>query len=55
MQGLVNCHSFPLQGREIIRCGFLDLWAHDDLNFAERARLVGISCRHLRDNGYSRP
>lgn len=51
VQGLVNFHSFPLHGREIIRSAFLDLWAHDDLNFAERTRLVGHMCRHLRDTG----
>ena len=51
VQGMVNCHSFPLHGREVIRAGFIDLWAHGDLNFAERSRLVGHLCRHLRDTG----
>ncbi len=51
VQGLISCHSFPLQGREQIRCAFLDLWAHDELNFAERARLVGTLCDHLRARG----
>jgi hypothetical protein len=51
VQGLANYHSFLLQGREVIRTGFLDLWAHDDLNFAERARLIGHVCRHLRETG----
>jgi Acetyltransferase (GNAT) domain len=51
VQGLISCHSFPLQGRERIRCAFLDLWAHDELNFAERARLVGALCTRLRTQG----
>ena len=49
VQGMVNSHSFPLHGREIIRAGFLDIWAHDDLNFAERARLIGHLLRYLRE------
>ena len=52
VQGMVNCRSFLLQGREVIRGGFLELWAHDDLNFAERARLIGHLCRHLREMGF---
>ena len=51
VQGLINSHTFPLQGRELIRTAFIDLWAHDDLNFAERTRLVGAFCAHLRAQG----
>jgi hypothetical protein len=51
VQGMVNCHSFPLQGRELIRCAFIDLWAHEDMNFAERTRFVGHLCTHLRRQG----
>jgi hypothetical protein len=51
VQGLVNYHSFPLQGRELIRCAFIDLWAHDELNFAERVRLIGHLCARLREQG----
>jgi hypothetical protein len=51
VEGMINCHSFPLHGREVIRCAYIDLWAHDDLNFAERVRLVGHLCAYLRANG----
>jgi hypothetical protein len=51
VQGLVNYHSFPLRGRELIRCAFVDLWAHDDMNFAERVRLIGHLCARLRREG----
>jgi hypothetical protein len=51
VQGVVSCHSFPLQGRELIRCAFLDVWAHGDLNFAERTRFIGTWCEKLRTMG----
>jgi hypothetical protein len=51
VEGMVNCHCFRLHGRELIRCAMIDLWAHQNMNFAERVRLVGHLCTHLRNQG----
>lgn len=47
VQGVISSHALPLLGRQLMRCAFIDLWAHDDLNAAERVRLVGHLCRQL--------
>jgi hypothetical protein len=51
VQGLVSSHGLPLLGRKMMRCAFIDLWAHDDLNAVERLRLVAHLCRQLRTTG----
>jgi hypothetical protein len=51
VEALVNCHTFPLQGRKLIRCAFIDLWAEGKVKGSARMSLVGHLCKNLGDVG----
>ena len=47
VQGMVNYHCIPMQGRELINSAMIDLWADEGLSFADRVRLLSHLCTHL--------
>jgi hypothetical protein len=49
IHGMVNYLSLMLQGREPVRAALIDVWADDGLSTAERVRLLGHLCNHLRE------
>lgn len=51
IQGMVNYHCLSMQGRERVLAGVIALWADDDLTGAQRVRLLGHVCNHLRERG----
>ena len=51
VQGMVNYHSLPMQGRELVQAAMIDLWADEGLGFAERVRLLSHLCTHLAERG----
>jgi hypothetical protein len=51
VRALVNCHAFPMQGRERVRCAMVDLWAEAGMTGSERVRFVSDLCTRLRDLG----
>ena len=51
IQGMVNYHCLIMQGRESVLGAVIALWADDGLTSAQRARLLGHVCNHLRDRG----
>ena len=46
---MVNYLSLLLQGREPVRTALIDVWADDGLSTAQRVRLLGHLCNHLRE------
>jgi len=51
VQGMVNYHCIPMQGRELIQSAMIDLWADEDLSFADRVRLLSHLCTQLAERG----
>jgi hypothetical protein len=51
VQGMVNYHCLAMQGRERVLAAVIGLWADDGLIGAERVRLLGHVCNHLRERG----
>jgi hypothetical protein len=51
IQGMVNYHSLAMQGRERVLAAVIALWADDGLTGAQRVRLLGHVCSHLRERG----
>jgi hypothetical protein len=51
VQGMVNYHCVVMQGRERVVGAVIALWADDGLSSAERVRLLGHVCNHLRERG----
>jgi hypothetical protein len=49
IHGMVNYLSLMLQGREPIRAALIDVWADDGLSTAERVRMLGHLCNHMRE------
>ena len=51
LQGMVNYHCIPMQGRELIQSAMIDLWADDGLSAVDRVRLLSHLCTHLAERG----
>jgi hypothetical protein len=51
IRGMVNSHSFALQGRAPIRAAMLDLWGDDGMTGNERVRLLSHLCVELHEQG----
>jgi hypothetical protein len=51
VQGMVNYHCLSMQGRERVLAAVITLWADDGLTGAQRVRLLGHVCNHLRESG----
>jgi hypothetical protein len=49
VQGMVNYHFLTMHGREPVRTALIDLWADDDLTYAQRVRLLSHLCNDLRE------
>lgn len=51
VRAFVNYHTFPMHGRELVRCAMLHHWAEDGMTAPARIRFVSHVCTGLRDAG----